>query len=129
MAGMTDEAKPLDLPALSALERAATPGPWEAREDDSGATGIWQHETSDERLSTRGRAQHVGTANSADAALIVAMRNALPALLAVVAAARARSLRGCSDTCSRALSPEYACDCGHDALRSALAALDGVPRG
>ena len=74
---MTDDLTPEALDALTALDQAATPGPWEADpvvvRGNGGRNAV---------CDTRG--SQVPTHN---AALIAAMRNALPAL---IAAARER---------------------------------------
>ena len=56
---------------------------------------------------------------------IVAALNAHPLLLDVVEAAKVRVERGHDDACNHCLNPIYACDCGHELLRAALAKLEG----
>ncbi len=64
---------PIDIDALEALEKAATPGPWRLAKDTSpGFSFLW---------NTTGQSVF-SSAYTKDAALIAAARNALPALLA-----------------------------------------------
>lgn len=88
----------MSVDRLRQLEQAATPGPWKADcvEDPNEPTG-----DGDEQYVFRPEVGHQVCAyydsDSADAELIAAMRNALPALLDVAEAAeRAQSLLGWS---------------------------------
>lgn len=78
------------------------------------------------RAATSGRTQYEGRAERVDEFLLRLLDEALAAnarLRAVAVAARQRLTSGHNDTCSFALVHDAACDCGHDALRDALAAL------
>ncbi len=106
-----------DLDALEALLAAATPGPWEARRDLSGWSA-WHDglpiEVGDE-----------GGLSEPDAALIVALRNVAPELLAVVRAAEAVRGRGLdahghARTDRRTLHAHCALSDALDALRAKL---------
>lgn len=66
---MTADLTPEALDALAALDQAATPGPWRA------ASGSVETIVMSETVATM-------RLDDADAALIAAMRNALPALIA-----------------------------------------------
>ena len=61
----------------------------------------------------------------ANAELHAAAHNEMGNLLDVVEAAKVRVERGHDDACSHCLNPIYACDCGHELLRAALAKLEG----
>ena len=106
----------LDLAELRRLHEEATPGPWESSiagiEGDNyvAGTGPWHRVTFNE------------CASQYDAALIAAMRNALPALLSIAEAAEAF------------MSEEHDCDDDqpclyHDALSAALAAVRKEEKG
>lgn len=91
---MTDE-KPVDLDALEALIAAATPAPWrDCRHDDGGCQcgHVWSLPV-DMVVARCYDEQPDGSlglaAQKANARLIAAMRNALPALLADLARLRA----------------------------------------
>ena len=77
----------IDIDALEALERAATPGPWTATNrvrDD----GVWMVERDgDDLIADIDGDNH--ECDAANAALIAAARNALPELIAEVRRHRA----------------------------------------
>jgi len=75
------------LSKLKALHEAATPGPW-FRDGSTFHEGDCQSQHRPE-YSYPGAYCNCDTANTESAALIVAMRNCLPELLAVVSAAEA----------------------------------------
>lgn len=107
---------------LEQLEKAATRGPWELRSVEDryamAAPGGWAMEPDRGDVADWDRVR-------ADYALIAAMRNALPALLAVVEAARERvEARREYET-----DPRVTCLRAGDAdraLSDALTALDAV---
>lgn len=131
---------------LRAKLEAATPGPWahtRPTEPDVGDEDVrvcylrdgvhceWCIALAGESVDGAGERWTKETLDRwhADAALIAAARNALPALLAVVEAALERD--GCSEVCS-AMKPYRGCTCGAEALDRALASLtrnDEVDRG
>lgn len=80
-----------DLDALAALEAGATPGPWSSVRTEPCC--VIPHEEHHDLYAgpPGGTGDNVAchTANAADAACIVATRNALPALIAEVRARRA----------------------------------------
>ncbi|MDA8311464.1 MAG: hypothetical protein M0Z46_12795 [Actinomycetota bacterium] len=119
---------------LRELTRAATPGPWRPTTPDPTVLDLlaesWSSANGEEVADFPGASWPQGPAwvdctdtglffDPADAALIVAMRNALPALLDVVEAARDLGLE---TVCL--LSPPCGW-CGACALKAALARLSG----
>ncbi len=63
------------------------------------------------------------------ARMSVAEVEELAALRDVAEKARGRLRHGHNDTCGHALSPEYACSCGHDGVGEALERLDRLRGG
>lgn len=143
--GLAAEGGPV-IKELRAKLEAATPGPWahtRPTEPDVGDEDVrvcylrdgvhceWCIALAGESVDGAGERWTKETLDRwhADAALIAAARNALPALLAVVEAALERD--GCSEVCS-AMKPYRGCTCGAEALSAVLASLtrnDEVDRG
>lgn len=82
-------ATPLDVERLRKLEQAGTPAPWRANEDNGYPyiSGPFDDETGIEPTVVEWN--ETGDEDKANAALIAAMRNALPSLLAKVERAEA----------------------------------------
>lgn len=117
------------LKALRELHEKATPGPWVAEVDDTpnrcaGIAGPTQYDDYAYRGDIVVTDSGVYPPRMPDAALIVAARNALPALLAIAEAARGfdewASDHG--DTCLKRDGHE--CNCGLEQLRAALAMVE-----
>ena len=106
------------LVSLRAALYKATPGPWETRfEAESDGSGVWGIDGIVETGGYDGMFKG-GIDNDADAALIVAAVNALPALLDIAQAAQAFLEVNSVIGGGRQVEPAY------QALREALAALD-----
>jgi len=78
------EENKLDLDALEALEKKATPGPWEGPWGDTHTVAAFEGEHREDSLTDdpRGDAFPVAQETSPeDAALIAALRNAFPELI------------------------------------------------
>lgn len=91
--------EPLDLDALEALERAATPGPWQYTDDEDSAAGAMLIEALTKsadgkwyQMVWRGCGSSGEVQEDADGEFIVAARNALPELIR-----RARLLENATD--------------------------------
>ena len=95
--------QPIDLDRLQALHDAATPGPWEAVDCDNGKALLQRP-----HLLPRKVGHSTELSPGADSFLIVAMRNALPALLAEVRALREERER--TEAALRRLSAHSLCD-------------------
>lgn len=99
---------------LSALDAAATPGPWELTDPFGIYRGVDSPHSKDGIV--------IGATLPADAALIVALRNALPALVDLVAAAERYLI--CTTTPPWPGTETVAE--AEDTLRAALASLDAT---
>lgn len=118
-----------DLEALRALEEAATPGPWGVCHVPR--KGLSFVEQRNEHGVATADVATLALSHSVDAALIVAMRNALPRLLAIAEAAeRAREAlkiaQGWLDDEARFSSPESGAGQAADTIRTAHASLTAV---
>ena len=118
---------------IKARVAAATPGPWNAdvsEPDDVTVwtepdprwvanVGNWARQNPD--FAAADQLRQAVEASAADAAFIAHARTDIPDLLRVVEAARLVKAQ-CDDMCPSWY--DEPCDCGMDALRSALADLD-----
>ncbi len=118
----------LDLAELRRLHEAATPGPWDERGDENdreSSSYVVSEAYVDEEPGICGDCNKHWPLVRADAELIVAARNALPALLAraeVYEAAKALIYCTDGDSVGDALAAV-------DALRAAIAKVEGVENG
>ncbi len=121
------------LDTLEALERQATPGPWE--EHESPEEGFWIESANGGLVSTD-TGLHIWP-READTNLMIAARNALPALLRMARAAREweeaqRVYTGLFESSAYEGGmggAERRLDQAEDDLRAALAALDAAGEG
>lgn len=123
----------LDLDALKALEAAATEGPWETNQAADEESTTWIEHALGDVLNhdERGHGhmrENFAWMRRADAALIVALRNAAPALIA--AALRAEQAKSNRDTFRAAfeqVEPRIlAAEADRDAAQAALARVEAL---
>ena len=122
----------MNIAALRELWEKTTKGPWKCvRSDDgheirmgSAVRSPYEHPCHESFEYEHGLRPSDGDQYreaSANARFIAAAHNEMGKLLDVVEAAKVRVERGHDDACSHCLNPKYACDCGHELLRAALA--------
>lgn len=86
---MSDHATAADVDELARLDKLATPGPWHVHEVDHHEDGVHSRGVAGPDGRGINRGEDVELFGEADADLIVAARNALPVVLARMAAADA----------------------------------------